>query len=239
MDASKSNKLAMYRAVIALLETSAALLAGITKLPAKLAAFKALVAGITKLAATQAQPTVGAVGTRDEQLALLADEALAIAGGVQSYADENKLHELAAKVRLTPTHFRSGRKEDRVRLAQQVHDATSSVVTELGDYGVTDRKLANLQALITLTLEALSRPRSTAAEKKAATARLPAAFKEADALLENQIDPLLRPLERAQPEFYARYKAARIIIDRRGGHDNGDSTPPIPTPAASTPPASS
>jgi hypothetical protein len=219
MDAHKSNKLTMYRSSLALLKSPEAPIGGIPALPGKLTALTNKVAEITALSATQSQPTKGAVTNRDQLIEDTAHAALVIAGAVLSYADEKKLPELAAKVRIKRSDFTQGRKEAAIQLAQQVHEAATVVVGDLADYGVNGAALTDLQSRIATTTEALSRPRSTVTAKKAATGQLPVAFKEADALLENQIDPLLVPLRKTHPEFYAEYKAARIIVDRRGGRD--------------------
>ena len=50
------------------------------------------------------------------------------------------------------------------------------------------------------------------------------AFRGADDILINQLDPLVAKLAAKQPAFYAKYKAARVIIDPPGGHGtSGDS----------------
>lgn len=234
MNAPSNNKLAMYRAVLALLESSPAPLSGIPALAAKVTLLSGYIAEILQLANTQALPTSGSIADRDKLLADTAHAVQVIAGAVLSYADENQMGELAARVRVRASDF-NGRKEKQLQLATQVHDAAADVVGELADYGVTAAALAALQTQIAGASAALSRPRGTMAARKAATQQMPAVFRKADALLENQIDPLLLPLRKTHPEFYAKYKAARIIIDRRGGHDEAE---PEAGPTAPGAPAS-
>jgi len=71
MGAIKSNKLAMYRAVLALLKSPAAPLGGSAALAAKLTAFTNKVVEITALANMQAQPTSGVVADRNQLLRLV------------------------------------------------------------------------------------------------------------------------------------------------------------------------
>ena len=235
MDAFQSNKLAMYRAVLALLNSPTAPLAGFAPLPAKLAAFAAKVTEITDLAATQAAPLSGAVQERDDALTAARDAALTIAGIVLSHADERRLPELVAQVQLKPSSF-LGRKEKTVQLAQQVHDAAQSVLPDLAPYGLTEARLGELRTAIAAATASLSGPRSATAAKKAATAQLDTVFRDADRILENQIDPLLVPLAKTKPEFYSEYRATRTIVDRRGARrgspDGEPETTTAPTPTA-------
>lgn len=233
MDATKSNKLAMYRAVLALLKSPQAPTAALTALPPKLEALGTKINQIAGLAATQALPTDGVVRNRDQVLADTRQLALEIAGAVLSYADEKQLKELAAKVQLTRSDF-AGRKAVTVQLAQQVHDAAETAVPSLANYGVTAEALATLQLKIAEATATLSSPRSTIAARKAATERLPGMFKEVDTLLENQIDPLLRPLEKTNAEFFANYQAARAIIDRRGGRETNGAAAAAAAKATNT-----
>jgi len=229
MNKDQVNKLGSYRAVKALLQSTTETSA-IAALPARLAAFVTQIEEIDALDRTQNQPLDGRIADRDQLLADMIESTLELAGYALSHARENRLHDLAARVDLAASDFARLRLTRRTGLAQQVHDAIGPVVAQLAGHGVTAATLAGLQTKIDAADTALSQPRVTVAEKRAATAQLAAAFADADQLLNTHIDALLFPLRKTSPEFYAAYQAARTIVDVPG------STRPAaaPTPAAAT-----
>jgi hypothetical protein len=72
----------------------------------------------------------------------------------------------------------------------------------------------------------INQPRQTIVDKKAATEQLVAAFSDIDALLVEQIDRLLLPLRKTAPEFYARYRSMRMIVNAPGTRSDQATTPP-------------
>jgi hypothetical protein len=215
MNASQSNKLAMYHAVQALLnqvETTA-----LPALATKRTTFETTIASIAVLANTQALPTKGRVLERDLALADMTETALAVAGPVLSYAETNQLSDLAAKVRVWPSHFTRIRKVLRTQLAQRIYEAAHPHAAALLSFGVTAEMLADFKAKIDTAESAISSPRNVAVEKSISTDLLGAAFKNADVFLETQIDPLMWILRKTALPLFARYQAARDVIDRPGG----------------------
>ena len=219
----------MYRAVKALLQVATET-SEIAALPARLTAFVTLIATIDELDRAQNIPTHGKVGDRNARLDELIDQTLELAGFALSHARDHGLRDLEEKVNVSAADFRRLRVTRRPGLAQQVHDAIVPIAAPLAGFGVTAETLAAHQAAIDTATAALSEPRATVAEKRAATAGLVRAFAEADGLLEAHIDALLFPLRKTQPEFHARYRAAREVLARPGV---------ISTPAASAEPAAS
>ena len=237
MNSNQENKLDMFRAVVALLTVSSPLIATVAALVTKFGLLKGKMDKISVLAATQALPAAGAVVGKKEALDAMVLATLDVAGSVLSYATPNGLPELAAKVTVTESALRYGRQQDRVTLAQQVHDAAATVVARLGDYNVTAATLEDLQTKIVTATAALSGPRNAVDSRSAATTQLPEAFKEVDTLLAKEIDPLIVKFKKTQPDFYNAYQAARIIVDRPGGHAGKEpATPNAPT-TPGTPPA--
>ena len=232
MKTEQMNRLIAYETIEAFLagapETS-----GIVAFPARFHTFKNKLAHLKTLAATQAQRLNVAIADRDTALNIAFTAALTIAGIVLSYADAHQLTSLATRVRVRPGDFKAGRMARRLQLAQEVHDAALAVVAQLGDQGVVEATLEEFQAKIDAAAVALTAPRLLTGEKTAATQRLKAAFRDINATLANQINPLLVPLAATHPEFYARYKSARAVVDRSGGRtSNPAKEPELPTVAS-------
>ena len=240
MDATQAGKFAMYETVAELLGGSTAIISTIPALPALLADFQTQIDAIPGLVGTQAQPTTGVTADKQSVLQAMADTALEVAAGVASYASKNHLGDLAAKVAAKPSAFANGRDLEHLALAQQIHDAANGVLAALADFGVLAADLSDLQAKIDKARAVLNAPRAAANVKKSATQQLPDAFRAADEILNNQIDPLAAKLAKKNPDFYAKYQAARIIIDRPGGHASPAAPPavsPSNPPSASAPAA--
>jgi hypothetical protein len=77
-------------------------------------------------------------------------------------------------------------------------------------------------------------PRSKAADRKAQTEMLPQLIASVRSIFRNQIDKLMTPFKRTEPEFYAGYFAARIVIDRAATRPDA-LAPPAPTPGTPAP----
>ena len=237
MTAKQQNKLTSYRSLRALLQSTTET-GGIASLPARLTAFIALIATIDDLDRLQNLPIRGKVGDRDKSLLAAIHAALELAGYAYSYARENGLHDLAEKVNVSEADFRRLRLTRRPGLAQQVHDAVAPIVAQLASYNADAGALPALQGKIDAAVAALAEPRVTVTQKKAATQAMATAFADADDLLETHIDPLLFPLQKSNPEFYLRYRAAREVLDAPGGAGAQPAPEPVVGAATSaTPPA--
>ena len=58
--------------------------------------------------------------------------------------------------------------------------------------------------------------RTTVTARRAATERLRVMIRETDAMLREELDPLVEQLREDQPQFHADYRAAREVVDVRG-----------------------
>lgn len=223
----QTNKLAMYRAVKALLQVATET-SEIAAMPARLTAFVSLIATIDELDRAQNIPTRGKVDDRDARIEELIDGTLELSGFAVSYAHEHGLRDLEEKVNVSAGDFRRLRLTRRPGLAQQVHDAIVPLAAQLAAYGVTAETLTAHQVAIDVATTALSEPRATVTTKRTATETMVKAFAEADTLLETHIDPLVFPLRKTHPEFHAEYRARREVVARSGGSGGAAQTPAKP-----------
>ena len=213
MNRYQNNKMDSYRAALALLvnttETNA-----IPGFAAKRTAFGDKVDAIGELIAHQAKATAGKVAERDRVFDEMMAAVLALAGVLRSHAAGNGLSDLLATVWINAKDFKI-RHADKVVLAQSIVDAARSRLAELAPFEITAASLADVQAMVDAAQAVLSLPRSAIADRKAATERLAVAFHEADAFLKLELNPLLLPLKKKNPLFYATYQA-RSLVKRPG-----------------------
>ena len=242
MNTRQSNKLASFIATKAVLEAHPEI-AAMPGLPAKVAEFSAKVAELNRLGETQEQGIDGKMARRDQILDEMVGMAQRVAGVVLTVANEQKLTEIAAAVRLAPGDFGRVRRSRRPWLGRQVLQAARAVQPQLETYGVTAATVDALEAQIEAALGALAEPRTTIADKRSATRRIPLLIDEIDQLLDESLDRLLLPTQATHRAFYEAYAVAREVVDRRGPRrrkkegEGGEETPPSPAPAADAGPS--
>jgi hypothetical protein len=112
--------------------------------------------------------------------------------------------------------------------------ATANVAA-LADYNVT---AADVQALDTsrAAFSQLKTALPTAkAQRAGQTNTLPQAIRDNQSLLRKQLDKQMTKFKKTNPEFYAGYQAARVIVQRRSHHASPQPSP-APAPAAASKP---
>ena len=92
--------------------------------------------------------------------------------------------------------------------------------------------LDNLQRLLTDFEELLPQPQLAIGSAKGVGQAIDAALDRIEGILNNGMDNLMLKFEDTNPDFYRDYTNARLVIDRPGGHGNGDKPAPAPTPPA-------
>lgn len=236
MNKKQSNKLATYLAVQAVFAANADV-AGLPGFPGKLEELGAKVGEIEDLAKSQAQPTQGQTAQREDLFEAMIETTLDVAGVVLAVANRQSLPVLARAVSISRTVFERSRRPHCVWLAERVLEAAQSVASQLVNYGVTETVLQRLQDRIQAAREAVTQPRATIAAKRAASVALGHAYRQADALLRGQIDPLVYALRTSHREFYAAYRSARRVVDVRGtrrreASDDPAHSAPVAAPEA-------
>lgn len=226
----------MYAAVSTALHAAPESL-GLAALPAKRQLLVAKIAQIHALAVDQSQGTRGKTARRDELMQTMVDLALDVASAIGAYASTERLTELGKSLHASPRMFARLRIPERPALTQGIHDAAQPVAEELVPYGVTPEMLAELQAQIGLVRAWLDQPRAAIRARAAVTAQLAEAFRETDALLEEQIDRMVFVVRKTHPEFYADYRRARDVIATRGRQAKAEPEPLAAAPTLVNAPA--
>jgi inorganic pyrophosphatase len=205
---------------------------GFVKLQGKLATE---ITFIIKNAPKTIRRKTGSAEDKDAARKALCKAALIIAGAVASHAHDVGDHQLLVRVDTNPTLLMSGRGQDTHSKCADILDAATANLAALADFDVTQADLNHLEQLLEEYEELLPQPQVAIGSAKGAGQAMDAALDRIDGILNNGLDNLMLKFEDTQPDFYRDYTNARIIIDRPGGHSNGDS--PTPPPAPPAPPA--
>ena len=70
--------------------------------------------------------------------------------------------------------------------------------------------------------DAKTGPRTAVAKRASRTKALPGGVKSVKSILRNQLDKEMLLFKKSQPDFYAGYLSARVVVDR---HGKGKATP--------------
>lgn len=202
---------------------------GLAAFAANFNAFAGRVEIIQTLAKVQSTPREGITAEKAKVAGWLVDSTLEVAGAVKAYATVGNNLELLAKVDFSRTDMERLRDTETDDRAQLVHDVATKNLGSLGDYGITQLKLDNLQGRIDAYAAVVQSPRTARAEGRSITESLAESFRVADGILKNVLDPLMLQFKAGNPEFYAAYQAARVIIDQPGTHESPEETPAPPT----------
>jgi hypothetical protein len=104
---------------------------------------------------------------------------------------------------------------------------------------VTNAEVTALSDAITTFSGMKTAPRTAKATKSGATQSIASLVQSARSLFRNQIDKLMTPFRRSNPEFYAGYFTARAVVNRAATHKTAPAiapaTPPGPATSAATP----
>ena len=192
-------------------------------------------AEVDALAVQQSSPLYRSLIARNEACSEMVEATLRLAGLAFSHARANNLSTLAASVRVRPGDFRRTRYDRRVQTCQHIAASLRAELPQLAGSGITEALLDDLDAKVALAAEQILQPRNTIVAKRAATEGLVTVLREVDDILREGIDPLIYPLRKAHPDFYARYRAAREIVHRPASRASASETALPPAASLTTP----
>jgi hypothetical protein len=97
------------------------------------------------------------------------------------------------------------------------------IVTKAGEngrglvsYGITPEVITNLQAAVRAFSDSLTTPGTVKSGTKTATENLATLFKETEIILTKRLDLDIEVYKTTNPDFYRRYKTARMVISKSG-----------------------
>ena len=185
---------------------------------------------------TKAQQQETPIVGEEEQKVLIRhdyeDEIMRIAGQLCSLASKNNDMNLAAQTELTLPQLDKLSVDVLEATGNRISGLATTNLTGLADYGITQTDVTGLDAMTTQFHGAKTAPRKAIATRAGQTKTLTPAVKTVTSLLRNRLDKEMLLFKKSNPEFYAGYASARVILDR-GARKNGSQ--PAPAPATTAP----
>ena len=159
------------------------------------------------------------------------EEIMRLAGQICSMATKSNDPNLAAETELTLPQLDKMYVDMLEATGERISGLPTANLTGLADYNITQADVKCLDGMTKQFHGVKTAPRKAIAKRAGKTKTLPPAVKTVTSLLRNNLDKEMLMFKKSNPDFYAGYVAARVIVDRGGR----TATPqPSPTPAPQT-----
>jgi multidrug efflux pump subunit AcrA (membrane-fusion protein) len=163
------------------------------------------------------------------------DEIMRISGQIGSMASKAGDMVTAGQVEFTLAQLDKMSADDLERTGKRVSGLATANLAALADFNITQTDVKGLDDMTAQFDKVKTGPRTAIAKRAGQTKTLPPAVKSVISLLRNNLDKEMLMFKKSNPEFYAGYLSARVILDRVR-HKTG--TPPAPAPAPTAKPTS-
>ena len=144
------------------------------------------------------------------------DEIMRIGGQLCSLASKNNDPNLAAQTELTLPQLDKLSADILEATGKRISTLATANLAALADYGITQTDVTALDGLTTQFDAVKTAPRKAIATRAGQTKTMPPAVKNVTSLLRNHLDKQMLMFKKSNPEFYAGYQSARVILDRSG-----------------------
>jgi len=126
------------------------------------------------------------------------------------------------KVKITKTKLEKSRANKLISVAKNALEMAHSCGRAMADYQITQPILDEFTATLTAYEQFVPSPRTTIVERKVALKDLSNLFKDANLILTEQLDLMMVPYEKTNPDFYKEYMNARKVVQYGIRHEKGD-----------------
>lgn len=159
----------------------------------------------------------------------LTEATLALASVIYAMAVRTNNLLLQGKTNLRESDLTRLSEAGLATVAKNVLDLANENLDQLAPYQVTAETVANQETILKNYKDSLAIPRATVAERKAANEKIKTLVKQTSQLLDSQLDRLMMPYKKTNPDFYHGYKNARKIVDYGIRHEKPED-PETPAP---------
>jgi len=187
---------------------------------------KGQLAAIGEADKKQQTPTTGAKQDKRNVRSDFEDEILVVADQLAALGAKNNDATLEAQAHLSLPLLDKLSVDELEATGKRISELATANLAALADYGIAQADITALDGLRTQFGGVKNAPRSAIVDRKKETDIIPGMVTKLRSTLRRQLDRLMTPFKRTNPEFYAGYLAARVIVDKGGG--GGKKQPPTP-----------
>ncbi len=181
------------------------------KLKEKVDAFKAYLAAIDAEAPNTSSDTSGISSGKGATKKAMAELAAELASAGKAYANDIGDAQLRADFDVTRSDIQFAKNADAINLGRVLVDDLNTHQKALEDYFVMVEDIAELESLINKFENLDETQGSTQASSKTAHRKLKQLFSDTQSLLADQLDQLMKRLQRREPDLVSDYFNVRAI----------------------------
>lgn len=137
------------------------------------------------------------------------------------YAFDNSLISIASKIEFSYSDLKRANFSKQRSMLSRLYDLSLEYAEELQAYGVTQERILEFGILYDMYESEVNNSRSMMISRKMATETIRVRSKEIDFVLRKRIDVLIDLLKVEYPDFYDKYKNARIVLNAKGKNEKG------------------
>jgi hypothetical protein len=230
MNQDQTNITGMHSGVADYMAQNGTIWNGVKAVSDTVAALKSNNDVIAQKANVQETATDGMTPQKVQAKHDLEEKTMEIADQLSSLAAKTNNVVLGAQVEFSLSALDKLDDEQLEAKGKNISTLATANITALADYNVLPADVTALDALVAAWTKVKTAPRTAIAKRSGQTKTLPQAISDNTSLLRNQLDKQMTKFKKSNPEFYAGYQAARVIIQRRS-HHAGKQPAPAPTPA--------
>ncbi len=228
MDRVQQNRVDMFNTTHGYMMENQTVWANSSAMQETVADLEASIDVINGISAKQSGNTTGVTADKEQARTNYEDLVFDLADQVGAYAAKIENLVLEAQVDITRTGLDKLTNDDLIRIGDTVALLVSENLTALAPYLVTQADLDELTTLKTRFAGVKGAPRLAVVGRAAQTDSLPEALNNTSRLLNRRLDRQMSHFRRTQPEFFAGYEKARVIVNRSATAGTGGSTTPTP-----------
>ena len=229
MNQTQVNRVTMFGSVSDYmnLDTNKAIWSPMKAAVDTLAELDAMLGDLAKKTGKQQTPVSGAAGAKENVRLDYEAKILEIGDQLASIAAAANDPALAAQVQFSKAGLGKLPDDDLETTGKRVATLAQANMAALADHLVTAADVAELEQL-TADFDAIkNQPRTAIAGRAGETATLPDQIAAATNLLRDRLDKQMTKFRQTNPEFYAGYQSARVVVNRGG---SAPAKPPAPAP---------
>jgi len=228
----EENKLAMFKAVQAVLTKNQTAVDALPAMVESQEAFTTLINNLTETEREFGTVTVGKVASKTKVEKALSEALLSLKGALAAYARKTNNTELSMLVKFTKSTLKELSEtelENKVKTVLEIVDANKAALVT---YGVDEAEITAFNEAVANFKNSTAVTRTSFSEKSGARVSLTELFKEGDTILKDELDNLMLRMQSKNPDFYNAYKSARVIKNLGGGHNGNGGETPTPPPVS-------
>lgn len=203
----------MFRAVLSFLKENIKVWRNVPDMVTDEQDMAKLVAEIDTLDQFLSNNFSGQTNKKEAEKKKLEEMANRLASALAAMADRTGNEVLQAKVDFPSSHIEKLRSPAKVTCAMAIVDLVREYLLELANSNITEADADALKEQATRFKESQPVNRVSVSQRKAGNMKLEGLFRKGSKLLTNRLDKMAVGFEASDPDFYAAYLNARMIID--------------------------